>query len=175
VGEDGQALDHDAAAAIQQRADGGRVPHALLQAGGRTRGGQFSSNGYGVARDLAQWKKRVAASWPRVQVRTLSLPDRQVPFGEPARFVVGVRSEDLAPQDIAVELLLAPAVREVAANGRHGAHLFTQSLERGEGGEHIFVLDLAPELCGKLEYRIRAYPYHPALSHRFEMGLMRWI
>ena len=37
------------------------------------------------------------------------------------------------------------------------------------------MLDLAPELCGKLEYRIRAYPHHAALSHRFEMGLMRWV
>ena len=30
-------------------------------------------------------------------------------------------------------------------------------------------------LSGKLTYRIRIYPYHPALSHRFEMGLMKWI
>jgi hypothetical protein len=37
------------------------------------------------------------------------------------------------------------------------------------------VLDLAPELCGKLEYRIRAYPHHAALSHPFEMGLMKWL
>jgi len=47
--------------------------------------------------------------------------------------------------------------------------------ERGEGGEYRYTLDLAPELCGKLEYRIRAYPHHPALSHRFELGLMKWV
>jgi len=43
-----------------------------------------------------------------------------------------------------------------------------------EGEEQRYALDLAPELCGKLEYRIRAYPRHKALTHRFEMGLMRW-
>jgi len=78
------------------------------------------------------------------------------------------------PEDIAVELLLSPAVRELAA-GRRAAYQFKYSGERGDGGEYRFVLDLAPELCGKLEYRIRAYPNHPALSHRFELGLMRWV
>jgi starch phosphorylase len=53
------------------------------------------------------------------------------------------------------------------------AHQFKHSGQKD--GEHVFTLDLEPELCGKLEYRIRAYPYHPALSHRFEMGLMKWI
>ena len=36
-------------------------------------------------------------------------------------------------------------------------------------------LELSPELSGKLELRIRAYPHHPALSHPFEMGLMKWL
>jgi N-acetyl-alpha-D-glucosaminyl L-malate synthase BshA len=45
----------------------------------------------------------------------------------------------------------------------------------GDGPEHRFALELSPDLCGKLEYRIRVYPFHAALSHRFEMGLMKWI
>ena len=42
------------------------------------------------------------------------------------------------------------------------------------GGEQLFALDLTPELCGKLEYRIRMYPYHAELIHKFELGLMVW-
>jgi len=117
----------------------------------------------------------VAAAWPRVQIRTVTLPAKSLDFGEPARFVVGVKSDELAPDDIAVELMLAPAVRELATPDKRGAHRFKPTGERGEGGEHRFALDLAPELCGKLEYRIRAFPHHTALSHRFEMGLMKWI
>jgi starch phosphorylase len=45
----------------------------------------------------------------------------------------------------------------------------------GESGENLFKLDLAPELCGKLEYYIRAYPYQPLLTHPMEMGLMAWL
>jgi starch phosphorylase len=42
-------------------------------------------------------------------------------------------------------------------------------------GEHRFVLQLTPEMCGKLEYRIRIYPWHELLTHPFEMGMMRWL
>jgi starch phosphorylase len=36
-------------------------------------------------------------------------------------------------------------------------------------------LDLTPEQCGKLEYRIRAFPEHALLTHKFELGLMVWL
>lgn len=41
--------------------------------------------------------------------------------------------------------------------------------------EQVYALELTPELCGKIEYRIRAYPYHELLTHRFEMGLIKWL
>ena len=139
------------------------------------RGRRFIENNYAVARDLAEWKKRVATAWHRVQLRPVSLPNKHLSFSEAGRFVVGVKTDELGPEDIAVELLLTPAVRELASTGTRAAHLFRYSGERGDGGEYRFVLDLAPDLFGRLEYRIRAYPYHAALSHRFELGLMKWI
>jgi starch phosphorylase len=45
----------------------------------------------------------------------------------------------------------------------------------GDGKAHLFTIELAPELCGKLEYRVRAYPHHELLTHRLEMGMMRWL
>jgi glycogen phosphorylase len=42
-------------------------------------------------------------------------------------------------------------------------------------GEHRFALRLTPEMCGKLEYRVRLYPYHELLTHPFEMGMMQWL
>jgi starch phosphorylase len=46
---------------------------------------------------------------------------------------------------------------------------------RTEKGEHRFVLELSPEYCGKLGYRMRMYPHHERLTHPFEMGMMRWL
>lgn len=139
------------------------------------RGRRFSEGGHAVAREVAQWKRRVRPAWGRAQVRGVALPDRNMAFGDRARFVVGVKSDELSSQDLTVELLLGPAVKELAGPHPPSAYAFTSSGERGEGGEHLFTLELAPELCGKLEYRVRAYPSHPALSHKFEMGLMKWL
>ena len=139
------------------------------------RGRSFTDNGFALAKDLSQWKKRVRAAWPRVQLRSLSIPATRVPFGESLRISVGVRSDELAPEDIVVEMLLGPAMRELVPHREKAAYQFKHSGKRGDGGEYLFDLDLAPELCGKLEYRVRAYPFHQALSHRFEMGLMKWV
>jgi starch phosphorylase len=138
------------------------------------RGHKFLSNNYQLARDVAAWKRRVRPAWPSVALRAREMPERLSIFGDKVRFSVGVRMEGLAPEDIVVELLIGPSSRELAGR-QASAHRFTQTGARAEGGEHLFTLDLEPELCGKLEYRIRAYPWHPALSHRFEMGLMKWI
>ena len=95
-------------------------------------------------------------------------------YGDKVRFTVAVKSDELKPEDIAVELLITCSISPPPSREPQSHH-FSPSGQRNEQGEHLFTLDLAPELCGKLEYRIRAYPYHPALTHRFEMGLMKWI
>src|SRR5688572_30861727 len=82
------------------------------------RGRQFHDNNFKLAKDVSAWKRRVAAAWPRVQARAISLPSGSLPFGAPARFVVGVKSDELAPDDFAVELVLDPAVPELATPAR---------------------------------------------------------
>jgi starch phosphorylase len=97
-----------------------------------------------------------------------------VAFGQRVRFVVTVKLDKLAPEDMQIELLLNTALRELAAKYPPESFLFRP--EGGvENGEQRYVLEVPLEAAGKLEFRIRAYPHHPALSHRFEMGLMKWI
>ncbi|HXN15252.1 MAG TPA: alpha-glucan family phosphorylase [Usitatibacter sp.] len=140
------------------------------------RGREFSENQHTTARELAAWKRRAREGWPRVAMRRLDVQERRsLLFGEKLRFEVGVRMENLVADDIVVELLLASALKELASTHPPVTYAFTCAGGRDAAGECRFTLDLAPELCGKLEYRIRAYPHHPALSHRFEMGLMKWI
>jgi starch phosphorylase len=54
----------------------------------------------------------------------------------------------------------------------------TLPLEPGSslpGGEVSYRLALRPHRTGLQQYRIRAYPYHELLAHRFELGCMRWL
>ena len=57
---------------------------------------------------------------------------------------------------------------------RLDSHIFS-SEKTGEAGETLFKLDLKPRLPGLQHYKIRMFPFHPALSHRFESGYMIWL
>jgi starch phosphorylase len=138
------------------------------------RGQHVADNNYKTARDLAAWKRKVRGAWSHVTMRALEMPKRNVGFGERVRFVVAMKLDKLDAADVEIELLLNASLRELAAKNPVESFLF-----RPEGavehGEQRYVLDLPLESAGKLEYRVRAYPSHPQLSHRFEMGLMRWL
>jgi starch phosphorylase len=138
------------------------------------RGQHMADSNYQTSRDLAAWKRKVRGAWPHVAVRAAEMPGRNVAFGQRVRFVVTVKLDKLAPEDMQIELLLNTALRELAAKYPPESFLFRP--EGGvENGEQRYVLEVPLEAAGKLEFRIRAYPHHPALSHRFEMGLMKWI
>jgi starch phosphorylase len=140
-----------------------------------SRGKSFAEGNYATPRELAEWKQRVRSAWPYVHLRAHGMPQRNVSFGDHVSFSVGVRLEGLRPEDVTVELILANSLRELAGQHPPESFRFTPSGDRDANGEYRFTADLAPDLCGKLEYRIRAYPTHPMLSHRFEMGLMKWL
>jgi starch phosphorylase len=136
-------------------------------------GRRYAEGGYQGAREVAEWKAKVRAAWPQVAVRRLDTPVRRIRFGERVRVEVAVRLNGLSPSDVVVELLLSagqcePDVRPVR-------HEFEHDGTRTERDEHRYVLELAPELCGKLDYRIRVYPCHELLTHPFELGLMLWV
>ena len=87
---------------------------------------------------------------------------------------VAVNLNGLAADDVIVELTLAR--QTLYENLRQPQRLsFESTGERTEQGEHRFALALTPELCGRLEYRIRVYPCHQLLTHPFELGMMTWL
>ena len=141
-----------------------------------SRNGQgYSENHFESARAIAAWKQRVREAWPGVSLRRLDVPIKSTAFGDEVRLEVGVRLNGLKPEDISVELLFSSSVKELDDKRTFTSHVFSPDGTVSESGEHRYILKLVPELCGKLEYRIRAYPHHLLLTHRFELGLMIWV
>jgi starch phosphorylase len=136
-------------------------------------GRRYAEGQFARAKDIAHWKKSVRAAWPQVTIRRLDEPRRRIQFGETLRMEVGMRLAGLSPDDVVVELVLArdhPRRRSEREQLR-----FVHDGTRTDDGEHRFVLELQPELCGRLDYSIRAYPCHALLTHPFELGLMIWV
>ncbi len=134
---------------------------------------RYSEGRFARAREVAEWKARVRAGWPGVRLRRLDAPRKRVDFGESVRVEVAAALNGLAPGDVVVELLLSRTLLDPA--DRSVRQEFGFDGTQTEAGEHRYVLELQPELCGRLDYRIRAYPCHEALTHPFELGLMAWV
>ena len=126
------------------------------------------------AREVANWKAKVRAAWNGLSVRRIDNPLRRIAFGENLRFEVAVNLNGLTAGDVIVELLLGrPSDGGRPEQGQ--SYRFQDEGPIAGSSEHRYVLEFTPELCGKIEYRIRVYPEHKLLTHRFEMGMMKWL
>jgi starch phosphorylase len=103
-----------------------------------------------------------------VSLRRLDAPKKRIAFGESFPVEVAVALNGLAPDDVIVEIVMDHPRQEQR-------HALSAVGTLPETGERRFALELTPEMCGQLEYRIRAYPCHALLTHPFEMGLMIWV
>jgi starch phosphorylase len=129
------------------------------------------------ASELAAWKKRVAAAWNGVHLQLASEPPAAIQAGDPLLLEVAVRLNGLDASDVVVECLVG---EDKDLDGF--VPLSSITLEpKGQavGGESIFATDLRGcstlPLEGVRQIRVRVYPFHPLLAHRFECGLMVWL
>lgn len=135
--------------------------------------GRLIQQGARGARELAEWKQRVLGNWHHVQARRVDEPVLEMDAGTELRIEVAVRAGDLRPEDLVVECLVGRkndigefVVKECCA---------LQATGVTEGGELLFSKAVRPPLPGLQYYRLRIFPYHELLTHRFELGLMRWL
>ncbi len=134
----------------------------------------YKDNQYQNSRFIADWKARVRHAWHGVTLRRLDAPVAEINYGDAIRLEMAVNLNGLNPHDMVVEMMLGlSSKRDKLQTARH--YQFEATGTHTEQGEHIFAVHIQPEKCGKLEYRVRAYPYNDLLTHPFEMGMMRWL
>jgi starch phosphorylase len=135
---------------------------------------RYAQSDFAGARAVAGWKAEVRAAWSKITLRRVDGAHRRIAFGEQLRLEVAVSLNGLTPNDVLVELLFGrPGDGDQSLQAR-SYHFKDEGLIAG-GSEHLYVLEFTPQLCGKIDYRIRVYPYHELLTHRFEMGMMTWL
>jgi starch phosphorylase len=136
-------------------------------------GRRYGESSYAAAKVVAAWKARVRAAWAGVSLRRVDVPKLRLKFGQGLRVELVATLNGLAPDDVVVELLLGvPEYESIEQKPRQYRFAAVGTVDGG--GKQRYVLDLAPEVCGRLDYRVRAYPWHELLAHPFELGLMIW-
>jgi len=133
---------------------------------------RYSADNFSGARQLAEWKARIRAAWPRVALRRINQAVPRIRFGETLHFAIGVQLAGLKPNDLTVELVFTRPGEPATAKAQRYELLYECPLGNGE---HRFSRELTPDQCGKMEYRVRVFPTHELLTHPFEMGMTIWL
>jgi glycogen phosphorylase len=135
---------------------------------------RYAEQDFLAARRLAVWRAKLRAAWGGVSLRRADEPVQRIDYGGKLRIAVAARLNGLAPEDVAVELLLGrPGTERASQAGARYRLAYERPLP--ETGEHLYAIDLSPEIAGRIEYRLRAYPANELLTHPFEMGMMVWL
>ncbi|MBI1394401.1 MAG: alpha-glucan family phosphorylase [Betaproteobacteria bacterium] len=135
---------------------------------------KYSDSGFANARVVAEWKEHVRRAWRNVRMHRLDTAPKRIQFGQGVRVEVAVHLDGLRPADVVLEMILSrhTELESQRLTERHRLEFdgtFTQD------DEHRYLLELTPEMCGKLEYTICLYPYHVLLTHPHEMGMTLWL
>jgi starch phosphorylase len=133
---------------------------------------KYAGDGFSGARHVAEWKERIRAAWPRIAMRRIDQGVARIRYGDTLRFEVAVQLDGLTANDLTVELVFTRPGEPTTVRARRYVLHHERALENGE---HLFVRELTPDQCGKMEYRFRVFPTHPLLTHPFEMGMMIWL
>ena len=141
-------------------------------------GRRLAENNAAGAVELADWCAKIARLWPKVSIRLDKDPRQAINAGEPMPIGVRLALNGLSPGDVQVECVIGEnnGLGEFVPSGR----VFLQAAGPAGESETLFQADLAApgadvDFGGLRHYRVRVYPYHELLTHRFECGRMLWL
>ncbi len=134
---------------------------------------RLARDDFALTGELTRWKTRLREHWTRVRARRLDQSPARIAFGNSLRFELAVGIDGLDPADLRVELLFGrPTDGDDTRKHQRHAMRWERHLD---GDEHLYAIDIQPDMCGKVDYRFRVYPHHPSLTHAYEMGMMLWL
>jgi starch phosphorylase len=133
---------------------------------------KLAADGFAASRELAAWKRRVAAAWPAVAVRRVENGARERLLG--ARFTVRAVVElgALDPGEVEVQVAYGRVddadeltAVELAALKQNG--------QRTDDG-WVFEGEVPLAMPGAFGYTVRVVPRHAGLATASELGLVAW-
>lgn len=129
---------------------------------------------FAKAREIAAWKKRVEREWPNIEVESYSQPDSSYSVS-PTDYLhsqVVLNIGLLDPKDVGVEMLFCTS----DAKGRLHIQDRTEfEVVDFKDGVATYKASILPERTGMYQVATRMYAKNPALPHRQDFGLVRWL
>ena len=132
------------------------------------------ANDYAVARELADWKRLVAAEWNNIRIVSYRQPDAAYVLSpnDPFKCEVALDLGRLKPEDVGVEVLFTFAD---AKGALHIQEVCNLNLVSCEGGIARYEASFVPQRTGMYQMGTRIYPRNPMLPHRQDFPLVKWL
>jgi len=141
-------------------------------------GRRLAADGAAGARELAQWKQKIAAAWPSVRARMGQPTAASIHAGESLPLDVAVHLNGLQPDDVFVECVVGNPNAWEEDLSFCGVPLFlVGETTEGEALYHCDLFDsgMSCQVGGLQQFNIRVYPCHHLLCHPLECGRMIWL
>ncbi|HNO77899.1 MAG TPA: alpha-glucan family phosphorylase [Phycisphaerae bacterium] len=128
---------------------------------------------YEAAKQLAEWKTRIANQWKNVAIESFdAVESGDVKVGSKMKVKAAVRLGDVNPDEVSVQLYHGPK----PSNGAiENGEVVTMSLEskNGDGIGH-FAGELPCRRSGEHAYAVRVLPKMPDVSDQYDLNLIQW-
>ncbi len=131
----------------------------------------YLSDGHAVARQMAEWKRRIRQHWSSVNVQIKKSVPVQATVGEPVELIAQVWPGTLNEGDITAEIVV----------GHQNDHSIVEDPKTipMQKGTHVddgveYVGAVTAEDSGQLTVGVRVRPARKEMINPYEMGLNRW-
>jgi len=146
---------------------------ALAGRAARARADGEDTGGFGAARELAAWKRRVRRGWPGVHIEHVEAEDGERGPGGWLGVRASVALGELSPGDVAVEAVCG-RVGEDDVIIEPAASTLSLDVMTSQDGIARYEGRASLGRPGPFGYTVRVVPAHPLLASAAEMGLVSY-
>ena len=126
-----------------------------------------------AAKELANWRKRIASEWNQVRVEGVEAPaGDELRVGAEFPVKVRVHLGAVSPEDVEVQLYhgVLDSMGEIA----DPRAIALRPDPSRNGSVALFAGSVPCRASGQFGFTVRVVPKHPNLPHSFEPGLVTW-
>jgi starch phosphorylase len=133
---------------------------------------RMTAGNFALARDLADWKRRVLSGWGEVRITGVSAETTTAELGSTRTVTATVQLGALAPSDVAVQLLHGPVGQ--------GDELIDPDVltlthaGSADDGAARYEGDFACDETGRYGFTVRVLPHRDNLASAVELGRIVW-
>ncbi len=129
----------------------------------------LQANNNELAKELVEWKSKVANNWNSLHVVDVKRTKQDAPAQELLQLTINKGGLD---GNLIVELVIA---QEDENNVLKLVETIPLSLTKEEGSILTYATNIAPRGAGHYKLGLRVLPWHEAMPHRMDFAYLNWI